>query len=107
MAIDEAELITALMTNATITASASAAGVSRKTVYNYLDKPSFREKLEKARREREARLSDVMDGATVRAIDALVKIVDAPDTWWSGVTPKDRIEAAKALLGASQAHGKA
>lgn len=97
MAIDQEHLITCLLASQSVSEAAKMAECSRKTVYNYLQDESFQKRLEMARAERKKRIQDVLDSATVKAIDSLVDIMTTND-FLAGVTSSDRIKAAEILL---------
>lgn len=80
----------------TMTEASQKAGISRKTLYNYIteDKEFFKAYME-LQRIRYITLSDEITEHTKRIIDTLQEIADNAEN-----TPKDRITACKELLGA-------
>ena len=95
----DAQIITALLAAATLTEAAELLGVSRRTLYNYLENPEIDEKLKIAREEQARQLANLRETATVEAVNCLVKVLkDEPTNWFSDVTTENQLEAAKVLL---------
>lgn len=93
------EVITALLASSSVTEAARLLGCSTRTVYNYISEDGFGEKMDEARREREQRLSDLMDAATASAISRLTEILEAdPTSLMSSVKVSEQLEAARILL---------
>jgi hypothetical protein len=85
-------LIAALLTEQTYAAAALKAGVSEKTLYSWLQQPSFRTAYRQARREiLEAAIGRVQ-AATGQAVETLVSVAR------QGNRDSDRVRAAVALL---------
>lgn len=93
------EVIAALLSHDTVKEAAEALGCSAKTVYNYAAAEGFAEKLEAARDVRNRVVSDVLERATVAAVERMRKILEE-DTgvWYSRVTTEHQLEAARILL---------
>lgn len=92
----ESEVITALMASPTITEAAELLGVSRRTVYNYMEDEGFDDKLKAAQEARDAELARIRETATAEALSYLVSLVTKEDYFC--VSTKDRITAAKTIL---------
>lgn len=101
--VDDAELITALLSSATRAQAAEKVGVTTRTIYNRLKDKDFSNKLETAKKERAERMSDLMDTATVLALEKLVNILSVDtDKGLSfidnGVTKELQVSAARIVL---------
>lgn len=94
------EVVTALMATNTVTEAAQLLGVSRRTVHNYMSEEGFKERMEAAQRAQDERLAALRESAAVEAIHCLVGVVrDDGRNLFSDVTTRDKIEAARVLLG--------
>ena len=84
--------ITAMVGGATITAAAEAAGVSRPTVYNWLDgSPAFVAELNKLRAEQRDAIRDELRGLAPIAVVTLRRLLECS-------SPSVRLRAALAVL---------
>lgn len=93
--LTDGQIITALMASHTITEAAQLLGVSRQTIYNRLNDPSFDEQLKAAQLEREKQLANLRQTATVDALECLQSILKDRSIWTSD---KDKIAAASVVL---------
>ena len=89
----------------TLTEAAGLLGVSRRTVYNYLNEEGFDEKLKAAQEARDRELARIRETASAEALTCLVRIVSDEGGIFSETTTRDRIEAAKVLLNFSGGRG--
>ncbi len=85
-------LIAALLTEPTYAAAAAKAGVSRATVYRWMQQPSFREAHRNARRELVEAAMGRIQAATGPAVETLL------DVALGGKRDADRVRAAVALF---------
>lgn len=97
--LNDGEVINALMASRTRSEAAELLGVSRQTLYNYMRADGFSEKLKAVQEAQDEELARIRETATAEAISCLVRIVTERDNVFSSVTTRDRIEAAKVLLG--------
>jgi hypothetical protein len=88
----EGELITLLVSGATVKDAAAKTGLSERTVYRRLQDPAFGERLEAARRERWARIGDIMTAATLPSAKKLIGLLD------SAVPHSVQLGAARTIL---------
>lgn len=93
------EVVTALMATNTVTEAAQLLGVSRRTVHNYMSDEGFKERMEAAQRAQEERLAALRESAAAEAIHCLVGVVRDDGNPFSDVTTRDKIAAARVLLG--------
>ena len=94
----DSEIIAALMGASTITEAAEMLGVSRRSMYNYLSDETLDAKLKEAQETRDRELRRIQETAAAEAIASLVEIASSDCGLWSGVTAKDRIDAARTIL---------
>ncbi len=86
--------VAALAGGATITAAASAAGVSRPTVYAWIDSaPAFAVELNRARAEQHEAIRGELRGLATAAVRTLRELIESPAT-----PPAVRLRAALAVL---------
>ncbi len=76
MRVTDNQLISALLTHATIKQASDEVGLSEQSVYSRLRKPDFREKLQVARDNQFQVISNKLEDANFLALDTLVKILD-------------------------------
>ena len=89
------EILEGLLTQPSVTAAASWAGISTDTVYRRLADPDFIDVYRGFRAARMEHIADRLDRASQIAIDELVDIITK-----DGAKDRDRIAAARAILGA-------
>ena len=90
---EQAEVIAALVSGATITSATKAAGVNRSTFYVWMKSDAgFVAELNRAQKERETAVRAQLDSLTDAALDALQEMLD-PDT-----PPAVRLKAALEVL---------
>ena len=93
---NRARALDALMEQPTLTAAASAAGISRRQLFNYLHNDSeFAEAYQQRRRQMAIEQAEQLDGQRQRVLDAITAIMD-DQTQGAAV----RLKAAAALLNA-------
>lgn len=93
------EVIAALLSHDTVKDAADALGCSTKTIYNYVNREGFAEKLEAARDLTNRVTADVLERATVAAVERMRKILEEDTgSWYSRVTTEHQLEAARILL---------
>ena len=85
--------VEALLTCCDTSQAAEAAGVSRETVYRWMREPAFREALQEATREALEGLSRELVRLGVKAVQALVEVLDGPEA------AAARVRAADVILG--------
>lgn len=85
--------ITALISEPTITAAAVKAGVNRRTIYNYLDRPEFQEAYKEARRAVYGNAQARLQVEAEASVATLAAIRDAAD-----VPASTRLQAAYKIL---------
>ena len=94
----QAQVVNALAQGSTITAAAELAGVSRRTVYNWLaDQPDFSTAVEQARRDFCDSLRDNLKNLSALALDALRDVLTNPKA-----SAGARVRAALAVLNRPQ-----
>lgn len=71
LSAQQRKAVEALMTHATVTAAAEAAGVTRKTIYRWKDQPEFVAALRQAERDATAELSRALQRLSRSAIQVL------------------------------------
>lgn len=76
MRVTDNQLISALLTHATIKQASDEVGLSEQSIYSRLRKPDFREKLQVARDNQFQVISNKLEDANFLALDTLVKILD-------------------------------
>jgi hypothetical protein len=93
---EQAEVIAALVSGATITSATKAAGVDRSTFYVWVKRdPDFVAELNRAQKERETAARAQLDSLVDAALDALREMLD-PD-----IPPAVRLKAALQVLARS------
>ena len=87
------QLVTALLTHATIKQASEEVGLSEQAVYSRLRKPDFREKLQNARDNQFQVISSKLEDANFKALDTLIKILDDKE-----VSAGIKVRASQTLL---------
>jgi transposase len=85
------QLIVVLLSGLTIRRAAERVGVSERTARRWMKEPAFREAYEQARREAFDAALSVLQGASTRAVQALLRALGADRA-------SDRIRAADLIL---------
>lgn len=93
MRVTDNQLISALLSSATIKQASDEVGLSEQAVYSRLRKPDFREKLQNARNDQFQVISSKLEDSNFRALDTLINILDDKETS-AGV----KVRAAQILL---------
>lgn len=93
MRVTDNQLISALLSSATIKQASDEVGLSEQSVYSRLRKPDFREKLQNARNDQFQVISSKLEDANFKALDTLINILDDKETS-AGI----RVKAAQTLL---------
>lgn len=96
--ITDEQVITALISTDTKTEAAELLGVSKRTLYNRLNAEGFKERLEEAIKADAERYAEIRQSAVGIALETLIDVMQTEASIWSGVTGKDRIEAARIVL---------
>lgn len=90
---NQRKALEALLATGSITQAATAAGVARKTVYNWLKEPNFGIALKAAEVEALDNLARSLISLAPAAVEALARVLDDP-----AATHTQRIRAAEAIL---------
>lgn len=85
--------IAGLLTLDTIAQAAENAGVTERTVYNWLNNADFRQALAEAEAQAVAEAARQMAAGAKKAVAALVEVIDDPEA-----TNRERIAAASSFL---------
>ena len=93
MRITDNQLISALLSSATIKQASESVGLSEQAVYSRLRKPDFRTKLQNARNDKFQVISSKLEDANFKALDTLIKILDDKE-----VSAGIKVRAAQTLL---------
>ena len=93
MRVTDNQLISALLTHATIKQASESVGLSEQSVYSRLRKPDFREKLQNARDNQFQVISSKLEDANFKALDTLIKILDDKE-----VSAGIKVRASQTLL---------
>lgn len=93
MRVTDNQLISALLSSATIKQASDEVGLSEQSVYSRLRKPDFREKLQNARNDQFQVITSKLEDANFKALDTLINILDDKETS-AGI----RVKAAQTLL---------
>lgn len=93
MRVTDNQLISALLTHATIKQASDEVGLSEQSVYSRLRKPDFRIKLQNARDNQFQVISSKLEDANFKALDTLVRILDDKE-----VSAGVRVRASQTLL---------
>ena len=93
MRITDNQLISALLSSATIKQASDEVGLSEQSVYSRLRKPDFREKLQNARNDQFQVISSKIEDANFKALDTLINILDDKE-----VSAGIKVRAAQTLL---------
>lgn len=100
--VDDDELITALLSSSTRKQAAEKVGLTTRTIYNRLQKDDFLEKLERAKEERKERLNNLLDTATVCALEKAIEILetdtDSFEAVSNSITTETQLAAARIIL---------
>lgn len=93
MRVTDNQLISALLSFATIKQASDEVGLSEQAVYSRLRKVDFRIKLQNARNDQFQVISSKLEDANFKALDTLVRILDDKETS-AGI----KVRAAQTLL---------
>lgn len=93
MRVTDNQLISALLSSATIKQASDEVGLSEQAVYSRLRKGDFRIKLQNARNDQFQVISSKLEDANFKALDTLVRILDDKETS-AGI----KVRAAQTLL---------
>ncbi len=93
MRVTDNQLISALLSSATIKQASDEVGLSEQSVYSRLRKPDFREKLQNARTTQFQVISSKLEDANFKALDTLINILDD-----SEVSAGIKVRASQTLL---------
>ena len=85
-------ILTALLSNPTVRAAATACGVSETQIYARLRTPAFKEKYDRERRELLAQSTAYIQGITGEALQKMYQIMNDPDA-----APQVQLNAANAI----------
>ena len=91
--ISDEQLITALATSTSITDAAKNLGVTRQAIYNRLQKPEFRKRLQSERDSKFQVAGNQLAGGMTEAIQVILSIMKDAET-----APGTRIKAGQILL---------
>ena len=91
--ISDEQLITALATSTRITDTAKNLGVTRQAIYNRLQKPEFRKRLQSERDSKFQVAGNQLAGGMTEAIQVILSIMKDAET-----APGTRIKAGQILL---------
>lgn len=86
-------ILAGLLANTTVTATASATGISEATIYRYLKNDDFKLEYEERRRAMLADNCHALQAGMSKAIEELVAVIDDDDT-----SPQVRLNAIDMLL---------
>lgn len=75
MRVTDNQLISALLSSATIKQASDEVGLSEQSVYSRLRKPDFRKKLQSARNDQFQVISSKLEDANFKALDTLISIL--------------------------------
>lgn len=87
------KVLAALLEFPTVTAAATAAGVTRQTVYNFMADDAFRDALKRQREAQSLERAERLSAVREAAINAVMEVMNSSD-----VPAAARVMAAKALL---------
>lgn len=76
--LKDSEVVNAIMAAKTKGEAAELLGVSRQTIYNYMNDEDFCAKLDMAIEERESFIAAARQSATMKAIEYLTHIIESP-----------------------------
>ncbi len=93
MRVTDNQLISALLSSATIKQASDTVGLSEQSVYSRLRKPDFREKLQVARDNQFQVISNKLEDANFKALDTLINILDDKE-----VSAGIKVRASQTLL---------
>lgn len=93
MRVTDNQLISALLSSATIKQASDEVGLSEQSVYSRLRKPDFRKKLQNARTTQFQVISSKLEDANFKALDTLINILDD-----SEVSAGIKVRASQTLL---------
>ena len=93
MRVTDNQLISALLSSATIKQASESVGLSEQSVYSRLRKPDFRTKLQNARNDQFQVISSKLEDANFKALDTLINILDD-----SEVSAGIKVKASQTLL---------
>lgn len=93
MRVTDNQLISALLSSATIKQASDKVGLSEQAVYSRLRKPDFRTKLQNARDNQFQVISSKIEDANFKALDVLINILGDKE-----VSAGVRVRAAQTLL---------
>lgn len=96
--LTDSQVITALISTDTKTEAAQLLGVSKRTLYNYLQAEGFTERLEEAQQADAERYAQIRQSAVGTALETLVDVMTADDSILGSTTARDRVEAARIVL---------
>ena len=89
----EAEFLTSLLTEATVTSAAEKVGLSQRTAFHYLEDPGFKEAYRKARQQVVHHALAQIQTCASEAVDTLRKVMKD-----SSASSRSRVSAAKAVV---------
>ena len=93
MRITDNQLISALLSSATIKQASDEVGLSEQAVYSRLRKVDFRTKLQNARNDQFQVISSKLEDANFKALDTLINILDDKE-----VSAGIKVRASQTLL---------
>lgn len=93
MRVTDNQLISALLSSATIKQASESVGLSEQSVYSRLRKPDFRAQLQNARDNQFQVISSKLEDANFKALDTLINILDD-----SEVSAGIKVKASQTLL---------
>jgi hypothetical protein len=86
-----ARAVTALVTTESLTAAATASGLSERTLRRYLAEPEFRQQYRAAAREQAQQAASAVLAASLKAVEVLAQCMDTG-------TPATKTRAARVVL---------
>lgn len=93
MRVTDNQLISALLSSATIKQASDEVGLSEQSVYSRLRKPDFRKKLQSARNDQFQVISSKLEDANFKALDTLINTLDDKE-----VSAGVKVRASQTLL---------
>ena len=73
---NEAKILNALLCCGTIKAAAEQCQVTTKTIYNYLDRPEFKRKYDKAKADIISQTTRVLQKSSAKAVSMIIEIAE-------------------------------
>lgn len=86
------QAIPLIISNATFTKGAEAAGISRKTLYKWLEQPEFKKELESQRKQLTSEAFGILEWGLTKAVAVLVGLLNSKDDRLKRLAAKDVID---------------